>query len=67
MKYQSLVILYILNLLDGCKYKIFNISCYIVNFVFTPTHLIQNLKYDSLKKLTTHVQTMQTACYAKYV
>lgn len=53
-----------LNLLDGCiKYK----SCYIVNFVFTPTHLIQNLKYDSLKKLTTHVQTMQTACYAKNV
>ena len=27
----------------------------------------KNLKYDSLKKLTTHVQTMQTACYAKNV
>ena len=32
-----------MNLLGGCKYKIYN--CH-VNFVFTHTQLIQNLQHD---------------------
>ena len=29
-------------------------SCHIVNFVFTPTQLIQNLQYDTFIKYTTN-------------
>ena len=31
----------------GYKYKIYNLTCYIVNFVFTPTQYIQNLQHDT--------------------
>lgn len=39
------VMLYILNLLGGCKCKIYK-SNYHVNFAFTPIQKFQNLQHD---------------------
>ena len=55
--------LLILNLLGGCKYKIYNMTSYhVVNFVFTPTQIIQNLQHDAFSKIIYMYKVFTRAC-----
>ena len=54
MLVSASVMLKMLNLLGGCKNKIYNISCHVENFVFAPAQQIQILQHDKRICKPTH-------------
>ena len=54
MLVSASVMLKMLNLLGGCKNKIYIISCHVENFVFAPAQQIQILQHDKRICKPTH-------------